>query len=113
MSILGIDNLVNVCYNSLNNRMYPNLDGEVHLLSKYNLSISDYEKLLEAQDFGCKICGKRCLETKNNVLMVDHCHKTDKVRGLLCGNCNSMLGHAKDNPTILLKAIQYLKGNLK
>jgi hypothetical protein len=40
---------------------------------------------------------------------VDHCHKTDKVRGLLCGPCNIMLGLAKDNEMLLANAILYLE----
>lgn len=80
------------------------------LKKKYKLSESDYNDLLEKQGFGCKICGK---PWTFEVLVVDHDHKSGKVRGILCTKCNSVLGFADDNQTILLKAIQYLKGNLK
>jgi hypothetical protein len=50
----------------------------------------------------CEICGTK---TK---LTVDHCHKINKLRGVLCANCNSGLGQFKDNPTLLRKAIGYL-----
>lgn len=75
----------------------------------YNLTEERYNSILESQGFGCKICGK---PWTFEVLSVDHNHKTGEVRGLLCNNCNAMLGLSGENQTILLKAIQYLKGNL-
>lgn len=41
--------------------------------------------------------------------IIDHCHTTGKIRGLLCTNCNNMLGKAKDNVEVLKKAISYLE----
>lgn len=40
---------------------------------------------------------------------IDHCHKTGKVRGLLCKTCNTGIGHLKDDPNILRSAINYLE----
>lgn len=54
----------------------------------------------------CVICG---VETTK--LVVDHCHKTGSIRGLLCTNCNLGLGHFKDDPLLLEFAIQYLHAN--
>jgi hypothetical protein len=50
----------------------------------------------------CTICGD---ETN---LVVDHCHKTQKVRGLLCNHCNKGLGHFRDDPDLLEYARIYL-----
>ena len=47
-----------------------------------------------------------CNSTKR--LVIDHCHKTDKFRGLLCSNCNTGLGMFKDNIDFMLNAIKYL-----
>jgi hypothetical protein len=44
-------------------------------------------------------------------LAVDHCHQTDRVRGLLCSKCNLLIGLAKEDPTILKTAASYLEEN--
>ena len=74
----------------------------------YGLSRAMLADMYEKQRSGCAICG--VAEDKFPCrLSIDHCHKTNKVRGLLCHNCNHLLGNAKDNIDILHKAIQYLK----
>lgn len=79
-----------------------------NLLKKYGISIEDYNKLFESQNGCCAICGiNRLLLSKE--LYVDHCHSTGKVRGLLCRECNFMLGYAKDKISILEAGITYLK----
>ena len=83
-----------------------------NLKLRYNLTPQEYETKLANQDYKCAICGK---DANNNIrrdkvepLYVDHCHKTNTLRDLLCHQCNSFLGHAKDNIEILQKAIDYL-----
>ena len=49
-------------------------------------------------------------EHHKSKLVVDHCHATGKVRGLLCHNCNRALGLLKDKISVLKNAIQYLEG---
>ena len=59
----------------------------------------------------CKICrteGFLMHENKTHGLSLDHCHKTGKVRGWLCDNCNRGLGLLQDNPKLLESAIEYL-----
>jgi hypothetical protein len=76
----------------------------------YGLSLEQYNELLARQACQCRICGKQHdPSVKRGRLYVDHCHKSGKVRALLCGGCNSMLGHANDEAAILLKAIDYLR----
>jgi hypothetical protein len=66
--------------------------------------------MLMCQNCGCAICSEKAPEHKS--LCVDHNHKTGKIRGLLCGNCNLMIGLVKDNPTILRHAITYLETSI-
>lgn len=73
----------------------------------YGISTEDYNKLLLEQNNRCKICD----EYATKRLHVDHDHLTNRVRGLLCSNCNSMLGMAKDSEKTLIEAINYLKDN--
>ena len=69
---------------------------------RYGLTPEEYEKLSTKQLKKCAICGA------GKKLDVDHCHKTKRIRGLLCGNCNRGLGLFKDDPNILQNAIKYL-----
>jgi len=78
-------------------------------LSRYNMNIGDYNKLLKNQNGVCAICGAHNdISSKYGNLSIDHNHKTGKVRGLLCRTCNSGLGQFKDNIELLEKAINYL-----
>lgn len=77
---------------------------ERHLLRKYGVCLSSYELMFESQEGACAICRK----TQKRSFDVDHCHATGKVRGLLCSNCNRMIGHAGDRIAILQEAAAYL-----
>lgn len=73
-----------------------------HIKSRYGLSPEEYDAMCEIQDGKCAIC------QRSRPLTIDHNHKTDAVRGLLCYSCNSFIGMAQDNIEILQKAIEYL-----
>lgn len=75
--------------------------------ASYRKSSLDYETVLASQHGVCKICGQPPKEDSR--LHIDHCHKTDKIRGLLCNNCNLGLGKFKDSPDLLRKAALYLE----
>jgi hypothetical protein len=75
---------------------------------KYGVDVEQYNKMFNDQNGCCAICGTHQTNFEKS-LAVDHCHSSRKVRGLLCTNCNLMLGCAKDNENILLSALQYLK----
>jgi hypothetical protein len=76
-------------------------------LKKYGLSVEDYDTIQEAQGGVCAICKVRPQNSKH--WHVDHCHRTGKVRGLLCGDCNRGLGSFKDSVISLQRAIGYLE----
>jgi hypothetical protein len=84
-----------------------------HLKHKYGISINDYNNMVEEQGSSCAICSQKFdlsdqhVERKHS-LVVDHCHKTGVVRGLLCDKCNRGLGYFKDSPSFLKEAIRYL-----
>lgn len=90
---------------------------EYYIQKMYGVSIDEYEAMRFKQRYLCAICGtheslsprKNYRGSHKRALHVDHCHVTSKVRGLLCFNCNAMLGKAKDNIHILKNAIRYLE----
>lgn len=73
---------------------------------RYGIEPEDLEKMYLIQDNKCCICLKECNGDKN--MHIDHCHTTLVVRGLLCDTCNRGLGYFKDDPGILLAAVEYL-----
>lgn len=79
---------------------------------KYGISKEQYEQLLQKQNNKCSICGVEHIDSHRKRLFIDHNHETGKIRGLLCQPCNTGLGHFKDNPVLLKKAVQYLKDTL-
>lgn len=81
---------------------------ERHLVRKYGVDLAGYAAMLAAQNGACAICGASEQSQKDGVFHVDHCHATGRVRGLLCRGCNHMLGHLKDDPEKLRRAIEYL-----
>lgn len=78
-----------------------------HIKRTYGLSKNDYLSMLNEQNNGCKICGVSDVK-----LVVDHNHKTGKVRGLLCHNCNVAIGKLQESPELFFRALQYIKGEL-
>ncbi|MGC4816152.1 endonuclease VII domain-containing protein [Micromonospora sp. DT63] len=96
----------------------------MNLWSKYRITEIFYDELRSQQGYRCAICGIHEDEIPATLagrprkdgrpsaqafrLVVDHCHGTSTVRGLLCGGCNSALGHFRDNREALRRAIDYL-----
>lgn len=76
-----------------------------NLRRNFGLDYDEYLRMVAAQENKCLICGN---EPNGERLSVDHCHTTGAIRGLLCRPCNTLLGMAKDDPTILARAIDYL-----
>lgn len=72
----------------------------------YGISLDDYQQKFLEQKGLCAICKT---PPTNRPLFVDHCHKTNKIRGLLCTTCNFALGALDDNITYFIEAIKYLE----
>lgn len=80
-----------------------------YLKNKYNITITQYNSLLEKQNNKCLVCKNEFNNTtKGNKACIDHCHKTNIVRGILCSNCNAALGLLKENTSILENMINYI-----
>lgn len=85
-----------------------------HYRRKYGISIADYDLMFAKQGGRCAICGTDDLgrrTSKPGVFHIDHCHDTGKVRGLLCGDCNTGLGCFKDDTGLMQRAQEYLNGD--
>jgi hypothetical protein len=79
---------------------------DANLKALYGISLARYERLLELQGGTCAICLRP--PKGGRPLQVDHDHDTDRVRGLLCGNCNRALGLLDENPVLFDRAKQYV-----
>lgn len=78
------------------------------LKREYGITPEDYERMLAEQDGVCAICQKTDVVVGRR-LAVDHCHKTGKVRGLLCSHCNTAIGRFEDDTDAIQRAIDYLQ----
>lgn len=84
---------------------------DAFLKRKFGISLEKYNELLNSQNKVCAICNKKedtIIRNKVKELSVDHCHKTGKIRGLLCNRCNISLGGFLDSVEILKNAVIYL-----
>lgn len=77
---------------------------EHYKFSRYNITKEEFNSMLTFQKNKCNICKEELSNPR-----IDHCHKSGKVRGLLCHHCNVALGHVKDNINILKNMIKYLE----
>lgn len=85
----------------------------------YKMTVEEYAAKSKAQDYKCLICGRRAEEAdpRRKDLCVDHDHSCcpgpescgNCIRGLICSQCNNMLGHAQDDPEVLQAGIEYLR----
>lgn len=93
---------------------HPDMRKNAHLKRSFGISIDEYNNMVRMQGGKCKLCGKKETKTINakggrpHSLAVDHCHSTNKIRGLLCIDCNRGIGFLKDSPDLLRKAADYL-----
>lgn len=82
-----------------------------HLMTKFGITLEDYNTMLERQGHKCFTCGcgVDSPRVKQKNFCVDHDHKTGKVRKILCDSCNLILGNANDSISLLEKCIKYLE----
>jgi hypothetical protein len=92
--------------------MCRDCQNELRVERKFGVTYTEYKKILEAQGGCCANPG--CCSTNPGApgrkrFYIDHCHKTGKIRGLLCHSCNLALGHVQDKVKKLEGLITYLK----
>jgi len=83
---------------------------------RYNITLEERNSLYEEQNGCCAICNIEVQFYNTNIenpngfqrAVIDHCHSSGKVRGILCHSCNVSLGLVKDNTDILVRMISYL-----
>ena len=76
-----------------------------HLKTAYGITIDQYDAMSKDQNNVCAIC---LLPEVGRKLAVDHCHKTQKIRGLLCSKCNRAIGQLNDDIPRIKRAVEYL-----
>ncbi|KKN76165.1 hypothetical protein LCGC14_0373600 [marine sediment metagenome] len=77
------------------------------LKREFGITVDDWDQMLNDQNGECKICQAKH-ENDPRGLFVDHCHETGVVRGLLCFQCNTGIGHLQHSIIILESAKKYL-----
>lgn len=102
----------------INSRRYYRENREkvmaYHLQKKFGLSAEQYEAMHNEQNGLCAICLRPERSTRNGVLRklcVDHCHKTNKIRGLLCKDCNTAIGLLEENVEAFHRAAEYVRND--
>ncbi|MFL6240498.1 MAG: endonuclease VII domain-containing protein [Actinomycetes bacterium] len=95
------------CHNARGKESKQRLYGgtrHYHLMRRYGIGDDEVAVMIEAQGGACASC-EGPLERPH----VDHDHKTGKVRGILCFNCNAGLGKFQDNVDVMQLAVDYLR----
>lgn len=90
----------------------------IRLLRRHDMTLDQYHSMLEKQDFSCAICRKAFwfgigLSSRQRSAHLDHCHDTNRVRGLLCANCNVGIGHLQESPELFERAAAYVTRHKK
>lgn len=85
-------------------KKYPEVYKNSELKRTYGIDFNTYQAMFSGQNGHCAICQDQMTSP-----CVDHCHVTGNVRKLLCRKCNTLLGQARENISILENAISYLK----
>jgi hypothetical protein len=89
--------------NRESNLLNPEKKKDYHYKRTYNITIDQYNSILESQDNKCAICFK-----SKDKMCLDHCHSTGRIRGILCDSCNRSIGLLKEDKNVLYNAIKYL-----
>lgn len=82
---------------------------EINIKQAYGMTARDYYVMFVDQKQACAICKAK----PDAKLLVDHCHRTGMVRGLLCHSCNTLVGHLeKKTPKVVADALRYIAASV-
>jgi hypothetical protein len=81
--------------------------GDVPFPQRRRLSEEEFQELMKVAGGCCQICKRK--PRGEQKMLVDHCHQTGHIRGLLCFRCNTGLGQFRDNVNLILAAAEYLR----
>ena len=93
---------------------YSRCSACTQLLKNYNLTVPERNAMVEEQKHECSLCNRKIYigsvqKFGANTAVVDHCHTTGKVRGILCSHCNQAMGMLNEDISTLENMIEYLK----
>lgn len=83
----------------------PDFFKKVNIMSRYGMTMKDWARMFSEQGESCAICNE---SPEGEQWSVDHCHKTGKVRGILCRKCNTGLGAFDDDIEKMIEATLYI-----
>ena len=89
----------------------PGVKRDKALQAQYGITHQDYKVMLAGQNGRCALCKTDWPGGPGKHFHIDHCHRSGKIRALLCSKCNVGLGHFNDDPTLLQNAIAYLENH--
>ena len=98
-------------------RQDPECNTCKNLMQKYGLTTTTRNQMLNEQEGLCLLCESairfigKASGSSREAAVVDHCHTTGRVRGILCSTCNLALGKIKDSTQWLFRAAAYIEGN--
>lgn len=93
-------------------RTTANKNRQNNLRHGYGLTLEEYDTMFNQQEGVCACCGKpenRIRRGQALPLFIDHCHATEAIRGLLCGNCNAALGLMREDPDRVKALLRYIE----
>lgn len=101
----------NKAYNEFHKERIQASQRKHHLHIEYGLTIAEYDAMVAQQAGKCLVCGVVPKPTKRSSkgLHVDHCHKSGKVRGLLCHQCNCAIGLLKEDTGRIRRLLEYIE----
>jgi len=82
-----------------------------HYLRQYGITEPEFERLLSEANNECQLCDKKLTRNRgsSDAAVLDHCHVTQRIRGVLCNSCNMLLGRLEKQPLLISRIQRYLE----